>query len=69
MKKIYVDTALEVNGECGIISTFEVKKNKKTEEHKMKVVIITLSETKRNILVSRNKLTLKMEKMNLSLSV
>ena len=28
--KNYVETALEVNGECGIMSTLKVKKKKKT---------------------------------------
>ena len=40
---IYFETALGVDGECGIINAFKVKKNKKTEERKMKGMISTLA--------------------------
>ena len=40
--KIDVETALEVNSECGIISTFKANKKKSTEEQKMKVMISKL---------------------------
>ena len=42
MKKIDVNTALEVNGECGIINTFKVMKKKNSEEHKINGIISTL---------------------------
>ena len=47
-KKLFmnVDTTLELNGEFGIISTLKVKKNKNTEERKMKETLSTLAETK-----------------------
>ena len=46
MKKIDVNTALEVNGECGIINTFKVKEKEKTEKRKMKGMLSTLIKTK-----------------------
>ena len=50
--KINAETALEVNNEYGIISTFRAKQNKKTEERKMKRIISMLAETKKRTLVS-----------------
>ena len=45
--KFYVETELEVNGECKIRSGFKVKKNQKTEKRKMKGMISTIAETKK----------------------
>ena len=47
-KKSYtnVETALEVNFECGIINTFKVKEKEKTEKRKMKGMLSTLIKTK-----------------------
>ena len=47
-EKINVKTALEANGECEIISTFKVKKNKKTSERKIKGILSMLVEKKKN---------------------
>ena len=67
---INVDTALEVNGECGIISKFTVKEKKNTEECKIKGMIsMIFQKRKRNVLVGRDNCTLEMEDMNISLSV
>ena len=46
--KIDVNTAPEVKGNYAIISTFMAKKKKNTEERKIKGVISTLAETKKN---------------------
>ena len=48
MKKIDAETALEVYGECGIMSTFKVK-GKNTEERKMKRMVGTLFRNEKEV--------------------
>ena len=69
LKKIDVDTALEVNGESAIIITFNMKRKKKTEEPQKMGIIITIAETKKKNFMGRNKCTLMMEEMNVSFFV
>ena len=45
--KIDVKTAIESNGECRIISTFRVNKNKNTEELIIKGMLSMLTETEK----------------------
>ena len=60
-KKSYknVETELELNGECGIISTFKLKEKKNTEERKMKGMLSTREETKKNNFVEHKKMYVK----------
>ena len=46
--KIDAKTELEVHGNCGIMSTFKVKKKKNIELRKMKGMNSNLTETKKN---------------------
>ena len=44
--KIDAKTELEVHGNCGIMSTFKVKKKKNTAELKIKIMVSMLAEKK-----------------------
>ena len=59
MKKIDVETTLEVNVECGIISKFKVNKDKNTKKWKMKEMISTLRRNEKEKIGDKKQMCVK----------